>query len=145
MVSGLFLCPWNKIPMSSGRGYYQRISEILDRTSGGLTGLGRERAGRFSAHGVKRALVAAVVLLSILAGVVFTADYLVLRLRMAVGAKALDSVQVQRIYYLQLKNGKTEITPGELETQTCVRSLFPHLGYNPCWYARRRTEKRVDI
>ena len=131
--------------MSSGRGYYERISELLDRTSGGLTGLGRERPGRFSARGVKRALVVGFLLLSILTGVVFTADYLALRLRIAMHANAFDSVQVQRIYYLLLKNGKTEITPGEMETQTCVRSLFPHLGYSPCWYARRRTEKRVDI
>ena len=131
--------------MSSGRGYYQRISELLDRTSGGLTGLGRERPARLSARGVRRALVATVVLLSILTGVVFTADYLVLRIRMALKTNTFDTVQVQRIYYLQLKNGKTEITPGEMETQTCVRSLFPHLGYSPCWYARRRTEKRVDI
>jgi hypothetical protein len=131
--------------MSSGRGYYQRISELLDRTSGSLTGLGRERPGRFSASAVKRALVAAAVLLAILAGVLFTADYLVLRIRMGFKANPFDTVQVQRIYYLQLKNGKTEITPGEMETQTCVRSLFPHLGYSPCWYARRRTERRVDI
>ena len=128
--------------MSSGRSYYQRISELLDRTSGGLTGLGRERSGTFPAVAVKRMAVRAVLLLLALLVVVFAVDYLVLRVR---GAGGFDTVQVQRIYYMLQKNGKTEIIPGETEPQTCVRSLFPHRGYSPCWYVRRRSEKRVDI
>jgi hypothetical protein len=131
--------------MPSERGYYQRISELLDRTSGGLSGLGGERAGSFPAAAIKRALIRASLLLLALAVVVFAADYAVLRYRVARQSDAFDHVQVQRIYYMLQKNGKTEIIPGESEIQTCVRSLFPHLGYSPCWYARRRTERRVDI
>ncbi len=131
--------------MSSERSYYQRISELLDRTSGGLSGLDRERAGNFPAGAIKRVLIRASLLLLALAAVVFAADYAVLRYRAARQSNAFDHVQVQRIYYMLQKNGKTEIIPGETETQTCVRSLFPHLGYSPCWYARRRTERRVDI
>ena len=131
--------------MSSERGYYQRISEILDRTSGGLSGLGRERSGSFPVRAFRRLLIIAVVALLALVAVVFTTDYLVLRYRVARNSNAYDSVQVQRIYYMLQKNGKTEIIPGDTETQTCVRSIFPHLGYSPCWYARRRSERRVDI
>ncbi|MGA2991123.1 MAG: hypothetical protein ABSD88_11670 [Candidatus Korobacteraceae bacterium] len=131
--------------MSSGRSYYQRISDLLERTSGGLSGLGRERSGGFPAAAMKRLLIRAVLLLLALTAVVFAGDYLVLRFRVARHGNAFDSVQVQRIYYMLQKNGKTEIIPGEMETQTCVRSLFPHLGYSPCWYARRRSERRVDI
>jgi hypothetical protein len=131
--------------MPPARGYYQRISELLDRTGGVVAGTGRERPSRFSAKGIKRALIGAILLLCILTAAVFAVDYLVLRVRMAARGNSFDSVQVQRIYYMLQKNGKTEIIPGDMETQTCVRSLFPHFGYSPCWYARRRTEKRVDI
>jgi len=27
--------------------------------------------------------------------------------------------------------------------QTCVRSLFPHLGFSPCWYVNREKLQRV--
>src|ERR1035441_8539805 len=31
------------------------------------------------------------------------------------------------------------------QTEFCVRSLFPHLGYIPCWYLRRHATKRIEI
>jgi hypothetical protein len=30
-------------------------------------------------------------------------------------------------------------------TQRCVYSLFPHFGYNPCWYVARHTLQFIKI
>jgi hypothetical protein len=27
---------------------------------------------------------------------------------------------------------------------TCVHSLFPHMGYQPCWYLSRHSEQRTN-
>jgi hypothetical protein len=73
-----------------------------------------------------------------------------LRLRAAYPrlGKAYDSVQVERLYAIALKNGRTEY---ELDAQqpevtvTCVRTLFPHQGYPPCWYVRRNSQKLIPM
>jgi len=31
-----------------------------------------------------------------------------------------------------------------LESQSCVQSLMPHLGYPPSWYLKRKTTQRID-
>jgi hypothetical protein len=58
---------------------------------------------------------------------------------------ALGSVQVQPYYAIHLKGKKIEydFSP-PVETQVCVASMLPHFGYQPCWYARRNTTKRID-
>jgi hypothetical protein len=44
------------------------------------------------------------------------------------------------------KNNKTEFMfPRETQNQDCVHSLFPHMGYSPCWYLNRNREQRIDI
>jgi hypothetical protein len=95
---------------------------------------------------LKRTLV----LLLALAALVYVLDYARVRLRVAFPklGPALDSVQMDRLYAIALKNGRTEY---ELDAQqpevtvTCVRSLFPHLGYNPCWYLRRNSQKPIPM
>jgi hypothetical protein len=132
--------------MSSERSYYERIAELIDRTNAGVAGLGREHPpSRFRLQALRRVLLAVFLLLLVLTAAAFIGDYAVLRYRMAAKKDVFGTVNVQRIYYMRLKNGKTEITPGEMESQSCVHSLFPHLDQSPCWYAARRTEKRVDI
>ena len=42
-----------------------------------------------------------------------------------------------------LKNGKLEVFYDQPQTEVCVRSLFPHFGRRPCWYARRERIRRV--
>jgi hypothetical protein len=54
-------------------------------------------------------------------------------------------VTIQPYYAIHEKNGKTEYDFAQPENQVCVRSLFPHFGYNPCWYVKRHTDKRIDI
>jgi hypothetical protein len=79
----------------------------------------------------------------LLAAVVFLGDYLAVRFP---GSRnPFGSVDVQPYYAIHLKNKKTEFdfnVPSQ--TSVCVRSLFPHLGYAPCWYASRKTVQRID-
>jgi hypothetical protein len=84
---------------------------------------------------VKRILVVAILGLCVLYGV----DYLAGR-----GA-ALGTVKVERYYAIPQKDGKTEFVFAEPETQACVQSLLPHLGYRPCWYVNRHRRKRIDM
>jgi hypothetical protein len=50
------------------------------------------------------------------------------------------------VYYsVAEKNNKTEYLPSNSEQDTCVHSLFPHLGFSPCWYLSRHTEKSIPM
>ena len=95
---------------------------------------------------VKRASV----LLVALAAIVYAGDYAVIRLRAAYRrwGSAFDSVQVVRLLAIPLKSGKVdyELDATQPEaTVTCVRALFPHLGYQPCWYVRRQSQKPIPM
>lgn len=67
-------------------------------------------------------------------------DYLHLRFR----HEQFGSVQVKRYYAIPQKNNRVQFMFDQPETQTCVRSLFPHLGCVPCWYLKRNNIKRID-
>jgi hypothetical protein len=90
---------------------------------------------------LKRILAA---LLALLAAVYF-GDYLSVRYRIPNNREPLEIVEIQRYYAVRLKSGKTEITNAGSENQVCTNSLFPHLGYAPCWYVHRHTRKMIDI
>jgi hypothetical protein len=85
-----------------------------------------------------------------LAAIVYAGDYLLVRLRAAYPrlGSAFGSVQVTRVYAIPLKNGRVEYELDALQpevTVTCVRALFPHLGYQPCWYLRRDSQKPIPM
>jgi len=44
-----------------------------------------------------------------------------------------------------LKSGKSDFYFLDPQKQTCVNSLFPHLGYKPCWYLRKHTHPRIAM
>jgi hypothetical protein len=95
---------------------------------------------------VRRTAVLVVALMAI----VYAGDYAVVRLRAAHPrlGDAFASVQVVRLLAIPLKNGRTEYELDALQpelTVTCVRSLFPHLGYQPCWYVRRQSQKPIPM
>jgi hypothetical protein len=79
--------------------------------------------------------------------VVYLCDYLLARYRMAnpKTRNALGYVKIQRTYVIPHKDGKAEFVFGEPETQVCVHSLFPHSGYNPCWYVTRGNLKPIPM
>jgi hypothetical protein len=87
-------------------------------------------------------IVVAVVLLVLLA---YAGDYISVRYRIPKGRDPFSTVTIQPYYAIHEKNGRTEYDFAQPETQVCVRSLFPHLGYSPCWYVNRHTDKRIDI
>ena len=95
---------------------------------------------------VKRAAVLVVALAAIL----YAGDYAVVRLRASYPrlGNAFDSVQVVRLLAIPLKNGRIDYELDALQpeaTVTCVRALFPHLGYQPCWYVRRQSQKPIPM
>ena len=74
------------------------------------------------------------------AALVYLADYLSVVRRMAHRTKTdpLETTQERPLYAVPLKNGRDEFDFGDTEPQTCVHALFPHFGYNPCWYTKRQ-------
>ena len=87
-----------------------------------------------------------VLLISVVAlCVVYLCDYGVLRHRIAHSAganSALGTVTV--LYGAPLKDGKVEVFTDQPQPQACVRSIFPHLGYPTCWYARSHAVQIVN-
>ena len=57
---------------------------------------------------------------------------------------AFDSVTIDRYSAIHEKNNRLEFNYLGSDQQTCLRSLFPHAGYAPCWYVRRHTQKQID-
>ena len=87
-----------------------------------------------------RILVVAVVSLVI----VYVGDDLSVRYRIPKGRQPLGTVTIQRYDAIPEKNGKTEFAFEDPVIQTCVHSLFPHMGYPPCWYLGRHSQQRIN-
>jgi hypothetical protein len=95
---------------------------------------------------VKWALVGTVVLLAL----VYAGDLLWLRYRMAYAKNdaAFGAVLMDRLYAIPQKNGKIDYEFDAQQPQVtvpCVRSLLPHLGYSPCWYLQRNSQKPIPM
>ena len=73
--------------------------------------------------------------------VLYIGDYSLMKLR----GEPFATVQINKYYAVPQKSGKTEFEPGEPETQTCVNSIFPHLGYSPCWYIKRHRNQQINL
>lgn len=74
---------------------------------------------------------------------VYAADAVWVRLRMANHQDPTSAIQVRITYAIPQKNGRIAYSKGDTESQSCVRSLFPHLGLDPCWYVERHTTKEI--
>ncbi len=94
---------------------------------------------------MKRALLRLVGMLVLLAAITYAGDYLSVRYRIPRNRDPYGEVTITSMYAIHEKNGKIEYQFAAPETQVCVHSLFPHLGYSPCWYLNRHTEKRIEI
>ncbi|MGC2322693.1 MAG: hypothetical protein WA463_08695 [Terriglobales bacterium] len=90
---------------------------------------------------VKTALFAVLILCALL----YAGDYAAVRFHIPKSRATTSTVEVQPYYAVPLKGGKTEFMFLKPENQVCVNSLFPHLGYNPCWYVRRYRDKPVNL
>jgi hypothetical protein len=75
----------------------------------------------------------------------YAGDYLSARYRIPGNRQTLGTVQVQTLYATPQKNGRVESWVGDAVPETCLHSLFPHLGYVPCWYLTRHPRKTIVI
>ena len=83
----------------------------------------------------------AVILAAVAAALIYAADFLVLRTR----GSQFGSVRVRVMYAVKMKNRQTEYLPEEPQNLSCVNSLFPQMGYAPCWYLARHRRQTVDV
>ena len=75
----------------------------------------------------------------------YLCDYLLVCYRVSRNLNPFGVVKMRSYYAIPLKSGKTELVFQDPEDQVCVQSLFPHFGYTPCWYAKRKNVKRINI
>ena len=81
--------------------------------------------------------------LLIAAGIAYLGDSLYIRYKVT-GANAAAALGNVRFYYAtKLKNGKFTVYQDTPQNEVCVHALFPHYGYNPCWFASRKTVRVV--
>jgi hypothetical protein len=90
---------------------------------------------------MKRAFLALVIVVA----VVYGADYLYLRFRMATNRNAFGSVTRNVFYYVKLKSGKTEIDYAGPQDFECPNTLLPQYFEKPCWLARRQKDQNIII
>ncbi|HEX3684167.1 MAG TPA: hypothetical protein VHU83_16660 [Bryobacteraceae bacterium] len=99
-------------------------------------------AGRnFRVRQLPRIIVSIVLALAVL----YIADYLLLRYRVAANRSPYGTVTVQPYYAVPRKDHRTEFMFDDPQDQTCVNSLFPHFGDSPCWYLNRNKQKRINM
>ena len=86
-----------------------------------------------------RSLVGFVTLLAL----AYAVDAAVLRFRAATNRGAFSTVTVHPYFAMDRKDKKTEYIYDDPQDETCVNSLFPHMGDSPCWYLKRHTDEAV--
>ena len=72
--------------------------------------------------------------------VLYVGDFISVKLR----HDPTSTVQISTIYAIPQKGSKTDYEPGDPVIETCVNAMFPHLGYNPCWYVNRHRNRQAD-
>jgi hypothetical protein len=84
----------------------------------------------------KRRIADALIWLLAVALLLWLGDWTVWRIRVWRGG-GYDTVQVNQILLIPLKNHKMEADAQSTADQPCARSIFPHGGDDPCWWLRR--------
>jgi len=72
-------------------------------------------------------------------------DYVSAKFRLPGDRQTLGSVDVQVMWAIKQKNGRIDYELGGSETRPCLYSLFPHLGYTPCWYLTRHKNQVIKV
>lgn len=94
---------------------------------------------------MKRAIAYILAAVIALALVMFLGDLAWLEVRTGRHQNVYDTVTVEVVDQIPQKGNKAEYVPEPPQPQTCVRSLFPHSGNEPCWYLRRHTQQQVNF
>ena len=75
----------------------------------------------------------------------YTGDFAWFEYRMR-NAKPNDPLETMTFYYeTDIKGSKTEVFFDQPQTATCVHSIFPHGGYQPCWRFNRSGIQRISL
>jgi hypothetical protein len=95
---------------------------------------------------LKQMLIGAAILLA----AVYGYDYLSVRHRMAGATQTdpFDVVTYPHVLAIPQKGNRVEYAldvQSPMESDPCVHSLLPHLGYTPCWYIRWRTRNPTPM
>lgn len=97
-------------------------------------------------------LIAKRALISLLFGLIVTyiCDLAYLRIRMIHPAPAspLETFTAPRLYAIGVKGGKVDYeldAQNPEQTWSCAHSLFPHSGYSPCWYIKRKSRQPIPM
>jgi hypothetical protein len=79
--------------------------------------------------------------------IVYAGDYVSVRYRMTKNKDGdpFESMKIEPTYGIPHKNGSAEIVIGDPVVETCVHSLFPHMGYTPCWYLNRTSKNIIML
>jgi hypothetical protein len=80
---------------------------------------------------------------SLAGALAFAVDAAVLRYRASAHRNAFATVTVHPYYAFPRKDKKTELMFGDPRDQACANSLFPQMGYSPCWYLRRHPDQQL--
>jgi hypothetical protein len=94
---------------------------------------------------LRQILVGTVVFFAAAAILTYGVDFGLFRLRVVMNRNPYGSVVVNHYYAVLQKNGKTQLIFDPPAPATCVNTLLPHSGMQPCWYLRRHTDQRTDI
>ena len=94
---------------------------------------------------MKSATVARVILIAVIAlVVVYICDYAVLRIRISRGGANAGFGSVAIVYGAALKDGRASLFTDQPQLETCVHSVFPHMGYPTCWYTSKHSVQIVN-
>jgi hypothetical protein len=88
--------------------------------------------------------------IGIVLALVYVGDALYLRLRVSYPklGDPFGSVLMDRLYAIPQKNGKIDYEFDVRQPQVntpCAHSLLPHMGYQPCWYLQRNSQKPIPM
>ena len=95
---------------------------------------------------LKKLIVASLLLIVI----AYAYDYLSVRHRMTAQKQGdpFDVVTYPHLLMIPQKGNKVEYAldaQSPMQSDPCVHSMFPHFGYTPCWYVRRRTKTPTQM
>lgn len=85
-----------------------------------------------------------------LLGLAYGYDYLSVRHRMNANKPGdpFDVITYPHLLAIPQKGNKVEYAldaQSPMESDPCVHSLFPHYGYPPCWYVRRKAKTPTQM
>jgi len=80
-----------------------------------------------------------------LVAALYIGDYISARYAIPGHRQTLGTVQVRTMTAVKLKNGNFDYTLGDTVDQTCVHSIFPQMGYTPCWYLSRHATRQITV